>query len=413
MANKYKSKLLLNVEDGDDHKSEIISLLKNAQAFECMVAFAKSSAWKYFKPVLKKALARGTRARIAIGLDFFHSDPELLFDLWKISSKPGSQLELFLSEAEETFHPKIYAFQYGNRCKVIVGSANFTSGGLAGNYEASIAIDDTDHEMMSSVTGHFDELVEEGVLVPATQERIARYAYEHEIYAEALRLAKRKAKNTIIAGGDSFYTLSEFLAMMKEGQPESRFDHDIATRSATRSVSRRLLTDMANWQGDPAENFFDRYGDLISSFHSGGIKRSKPFVTDHPADFTNAVTAIVASPAVGPKEAFETLYSYFKNIKGAGINLLTEILHSLDNKRFAVMNQNSVAGLRIAGFRDFASKPSKQNVNADAYQAYCDSAMVVRKKLALKNFTELDALFNYVYWYDNRDDLEEDESEEG
>jgi hypothetical protein len=34
-----------------------------------------------------------------------------------------------------------------------------------------------------------------------------------------------------------------------------------------------------------------------------------------------------------------------QHVKGAGINVITEILHSLDNLRFVVMNQASVAGL--------------------------------------------------------------------
>jgi hypothetical protein len=86
------------------------------------------------------------------------------------------------------------------------------------------------------------------------------------------------------------------------------------------------------------------------------------------------------------------------SVSGAGINVMTEILHSLDNLRFVVMNQNSVSGLRLAGFNRFPIHPSKTNVNAATYADFCGKAKTVRDGLGLKSFTELDALFNYAYW---------------
>ncbi|EJU08944.1 hypothetical protein LH128_31620 [Sphingomonas sp. LH128] len=411
MAKQYKSKLLFNVEDGRDHKSAITGLFEKARSFECMVAFAKMSAWKDFKTVLKTALARGMRARMGIGLDFYHTDPTLLIELWKIASKPGSLLELFVSDADETFHPKIYAFRYPNGCKLLVGSANFTKGGLSGNYEASILIDDATSEMMPSVTGHFDQLIDDEVLIPATKEVIDRYAYEHEVFTAAMRLAKRKAKNTVFSTGNSFYTLTEFLKMMREGSPNSRFDSDMAIRRETRATARTHLMEMAAWPNDPAQQFPQRYDALISAFHSGGLKRGKSFVAAFPAEFSAAVTEIVNNAEVEPRQAFEILLTHFKGIKGAGINLLTEILHSLDNERFAVMNQNSVSGLRIAGFQEFPPQPAKDNVSPDLYQLYCDRAKEVRNKLHLSSFTELDALFNFVYWHDERQEDEEEDDQ--
>ncbi|MBB3941714.1 HKD family nuclease [Novosphingobium fluoreni] len=406
---KSASKLLLNVEEGRDHKAKISALLKDARSVECMVAFAKFSAWKDIKPALLKALARGARVRFAIGLDFFHTDPVLLSDLLKIAMKPGSLLRLYISAAAETFHPKIYAFKYADGCKVLVGSANFTQGGLADNYEASILVDDDECEMMSSVISHFDQLIDDGVIIPATKARIDRYAYEHEIFREAFRLAKRRAKHTVAASGTSLYALSEFLDMMKEGAPESRFDSDMLTRRDTRRVAEQRLREMAKSRSDPAEDFSVRYSSLISAFHSGGINRSKSFVSAYPAEFTTALSAVLDNADAEPGEAFAILHAHFGRIKGAGINLLTEILHSLDNQRFAVMNQNSVAGLRMAGYREFPQRPMKGNVDGEAYQSFCQGADQVRSKLGLNDFTELDALFNFVYWHDNRAVEDEDE----
>jgi hypothetical protein len=76
----------------------------------------------------------------------------------------------------------------------------------------------------------------------------------------------------------------------------------------------------------------------------------------------------------------------------------TEILHSLDNVRFVVMNQNSVSSLELASVTGFPKNPSKGTVDALIYSDFCNKAQDVRDRLNLKTFTELDALLNYAYW---------------
>ena len=62
------------------------------------------------------------------------------------------------------------------------------------------------------------------------------------------------------------------------------------------------------------------------------------------------------------------------------------------------MNQNSVAGLKMAEFQNYPEKPNKNNVDGALYAKFCDDADAVRKALGLADFSELDALLNYAYW---------------
>ena len=71
------------------------------------------------------------------------------------------------------------------------------------------------------------------------------------------------------------------------------------------------------------------------------------------------------------------------------------------------MNQNAVSGLGLANIHEFSSKPNKENVNAERYAQFCQKAEIVRKELALTDFSELDALFNYAYW--DRAEVEDDD----
>lgn len=77
---------------------------------------------------------------------------------------------------------------------------------------------------------------------------------------------------------------------------------------------------------------------------------------------------------------------------------MSEILHTYDNRRFAIMNQNSVSGMQLAGFRSFPVRTSKGKVTAVMYEEFCEKAELVRAGLGLKDLSQLDAVFNYAYW---------------
>lgn len=153
-------KLLLNGHD-TGHGDEIIGLLADAQHLECMVAFAKVSVGETFLKPLKQAIDRGMTARVAIGLSLFVTDPAILSELLGLEKLFPTKLELYLSNTEDTFHPKIYAVREPSGHRVIVGSANMTAGGFSNNYEASLVVDDRDGALMSSVEDYFGSLIED------------------------------------------------------------------------------------------------------------------------------------------------------------------------------------------------------------------------------------------------------------
>ncbi|RTL18383.1 MAG: NgoFVII family restriction endonuclease, partial [Burkholderiales bacterium] len=130
MKDETAVQLLVNEERG--HGDKLVKLLKQAERLECLVAFAKASALNGLLKSLRKALERGLEARFAIGLDFYLTEPVVLRKLLELTKEHA--LKLYLSDSSETFHPKIYAFQHSKGCSVIVGSANFTQGGLYANY---------------------------------------------------------------------------------------------------------------------------------------------------------------------------------------------------------------------------------------------------------------------------------------
>jgi HKD family nuclease len=90
-------------------------------------------AWGGITPVAETLLANTSKLEsFLLGLDFSATDPNLIDRLVDVpnafvaKNRPGC------------FHPKIFYFQSGTKAEAIVGSANFTTGGLGANFEASV-----------------------------------------------------------------------------------------------------------------------------------------------------------------------------------------------------------------------------------------------------------------------------------
>ncbi|AVT12585.1 phospholipase D-like domain-containing protein [Paracidovorax avenae] len=401
---KSSSELILNGK-ATNHSNALLAPLKRAKHLDCMVAFAKTSALKEFLPPLKKALARGMTARFAVGLSFHLSEPTILRQLFSLR---GDGLELYLSnDRKRTFHPKIYAFRDGAGSSVFVGSANLTFGGLSENYEASVRYDEPDGHLAAAVAAHFDNLIEQKVIVEASATRISDYAFEFDIHDVWRKVARKRAEKIINKETRDLSLLAFKLDEMKRDESENGFAAHQTLRRRNLVSSKRQIRRLSEVLRPSSASFLTLYERLIEHFHSGGLARQKTRLAGQATQFVAALNAILQAGKPSPEAAFETLREPFRRIRGAGVNLLTEILHAMDNQRYAVMNQNAVAGMLAAGFTGYPLHPNKLSVNGATYARYCADAQTIRKQLGLANLSELDALFNYIYWQ------EEDEDQEG
>jgi len=393
--------LVLNGEE-TGHSQALLASIRRARHLDCMVAFARGSALKLMFKTLEKSLDRGMTARFAIGLSFHLTEPTLLRALFKLSK--AHSLELYLSDTQETFHPKIYAFADSSRSTVFVGSANLTAGGLSKNYEASVRVDDADEALVAEVAAHFDELIEGEVVVLATKEKIDNYAREFAVQRAWRDMAKRRADKINRAVVPDMSVLEYQLEEMKRDASENGFVAHRVNRARHVVEAKARIQQLAALQLPAATTFLPMYEGLYHRFHSGGLHRQKSRIAAQASRFVAALADILGRSKPHPAEAFEILRQHFLGIKGAGVNLLTEVLHSIDNKRYAVMNQNAVSGLMAAGFASYPLHPNKTSVDGELYGRFCEEARTVQRQLGLANFSELDALFNYLYWQEGEDD---------
>ncbi|MDI5925205.1 phospholipase D-like domain-containing protein [Rhizobium leguminosarum] len=156
----YDPRLLLN--DEPNHASEIGERLDDADRFVCMVAFAKESGFTILDEKLIKAVKRGMAAIFVIGTNFYQSQPTVIDKLLKLKKVGDVNVYMGSTERRYTFHPKLFLFEKGEDAHVIVGSANWTGGGLSNNHELSVAFGKKASEVSPQIADWIDSLLSEG-----------------------------------------------------------------------------------------------------------------------------------------------------------------------------------------------------------------------------------------------------------
>ena len=385
----------------EDHSSVLLKSLADAVNFVCMVAFAKKSGFNFIQSELAKRLNGGMTATFVVGVDFYQSEPQVLKDLLELQRTGNINVYMGNNERRTTFHPKLYLFESPEKITTIIGSANLTSGGLCSNHELSLAFQSTESLIPSQIGAWIRSLLEDGEIIEATDQSVNEYARRYEIYSLHMLLAQRQAKRAVDSPNGGRETLAQILLEMRADAGEEGFKASVKNRAVDFKEGQKMLQALAKTSTTSAKKFLSSYEDLIGRMHSGGLHRGKPLITKYRTQFRDAVRSLLRMESNDPTILFDHLLVKFSDVKGAGTNLISEILHLRNNKRFAVLNRNSVSGMERAGITGFPESPTKQNMDGAEYARFCEEASRLRIDLGLANFSELDALFNYAYWRDS------------
>jgi len=153
-------------------------------------SFSWAAAWATDNDVVQAAIkARKKMARLVIGTHHYITDPSVLRQCL------GMRNVRVRSPDGHLFHPKVYAFDLGDRLEVYVGSSNLTSSGLPVNTECGVFLNaEHDNEELQSfldyVEGCWDggEVISESFLLSYEANR-ARTA---DAWSEIRRFVKVK-----------------------------------------------------------------------------------------------------------------------------------------------------------------------------------------------------------------------------
>lgn len=97
--------------------------------------FSWATAWASESDVLDAALASDKVFYFVIGTHQYFTAPEALNQCLEYNSP---KIRVVHPNKEKLFHPKIYAFDLGDRLEVYLGSSNLTMGGLKSNVECGV-----------------------------------------------------------------------------------------------------------------------------------------------------------------------------------------------------------------------------------------------------------------------------------
>ena len=182
-------------------------------------------AWGSNGPIASRLLKNKHKFRsVTFGLAFCQTDAELVDRL------VGVKNAYVADGGSGTFHPKIYYFRTGDVAEAIIGSSNFTMGGLDRNWEASVHVKGL---WSATVFRQIRECLDgyAGLRKPVTEELATNYRLQYE----AAKLL-RKPRNPVFPGSD--------LAAVQLNSPSIRMSWgeyvNAVTSSSYHDYDRRL-----------------------------------------------------------------------------------------------------------------------------------------------------------------------------
>lgn len=101
-----------------------------------------SVAWGSYTPLAEQLIKNAGKFRnVTFGIAFSQTDPDLVDGLIGLDN-----CYVATKFADGTYHPKVYCFRSDERVAAIVGSANFTRGGMGKNLEAVVELTGSIHD---------------------------------------------------------------------------------------------------------------------------------------------------------------------------------------------------------------------------------------------------------------------------
>lgn len=392
---------LANNNEANNHLTALSKKLSICNEACFAVAFLKISGLVILsKPILKFLKAGGTLT-IVVGQNFALTEPKALKEVRKMF-RPYPESKIYLAKAnsqDSVFHPKLYLFKSKKGCSIISGSANITRGGLLHNQESSLVSNCKEKEKVwLDALNHFNYLIEPSNADEATLLVIKQYETffeqqkQHNIKAKSI---PRKTKSQIAF---DYTNLLRYCKKFNNLERQKNFrekqaHYREAKKVLDQIVDNKLLTQK---QFEPLLDELVGGKEKYSLWHSGSLYRLRHEVYHYFEEFQNLVAFIRDNKNQSAEFVFDEAKEMVKEIRGAAVNYVTEIMMSYNHKDFANMNRNPITVLKTVG--GVRMKAHSSSFKGSDYAEYCDLVKEISLNLNLKNMLEADSFFNEIYW---------------
>jgi hypothetical protein len=200
-----------------------------------------ATAWGSNGPVADSLFKQAHKFRsVSFGLAFCQTDPDLVDRMVNVTNS-------FVALSDKgTFHPKLYYFSTGRDAEAVVGSSNFTNGGLSTNHEANVHLKGP---KSATVFKQIREAIEDYSKLqrPVTLELAARYRLQFD----AAKKLKKPKDPALPGSSSSAKQLASTLANMSwsdyaQSVRSGRF-HKFAERLALLRDCQRMISSVSSF----------------------------------------------------------------------------------------------------------------------------------------------------------------------
>lgn len=385
-------KILNNLNDAQSHINELCDCLKTFKKAYISVAFLKMSGLSLIIDTLKIFLSKNGELNIIAGQNFGLTDPEALTKLLNLlKNYPSSKLYLYKAvSGDSIFHPKMYLFETDERCKIILGSANMTKGGISSNNEISISFEcEPNSDIWKQSKSTFDNYISNSISV--TLLTIAQYRCfynEQKMHRREINPAPPICEYVF-----NYTTLKQYL----DEWPQKDLQKLFSERKGSYCKAVEKLNEIADTPNLSKRQFILLLESVLQNWHSGGLHRKKTSIYGSYKKFVALIQFIRDNKSKYANEVFSTAKEIAEKIPGAGVNYITEIMISYNSKDFAVLNRNPFTVLTKEAGVTF-KHTTHSSFNGEDYAEYCDLIKEISKEFCFSDMHEADIFFNKIYW---------------
>lgn len=395
-----KTSLISNSESSN-HLDFILKCFEEADEVFIATAFLKMSGLTLLLPSIKKHIQSDKPISIIAGQNFGLTEPQALKELFVLFGQKLNatiQLDKAVDKAK-VFHPKLFLFKNNNKAFIISGSANITKGGLVNNQEVSLFCEtQPSSEEFKQAIEYFEFITNSENASTLNLMLIKRYEQFYEAQLKARVYQKVVPDKQEKEFSFDYKKLKQHLKKFRTAQSKV----DFKQRERDYREAKVLLKEIANSARLTQSRFEDIIDALVGAagqqalWKSGSLFRNRRKVYNCKNEFRALVRFIEDNQELPANKIFGRAKELIKEVEGAAVNYVTEILMTYQPTRFANLNRNPITVLDEEAGVYF--KATSFSFNGSDYLEYCSLTQEIAQELELKNMLEVDSFFNEIYW---------------
>nr|WP_315245532.1 phospholipase D-like domain-containing protein [uncultured Flavobacterium sp.] len=393
--------IFISNNNDSNHLQYILKNFEEADEIWMATAFLKLSGLNLLLPAITKHVKLNNPIHIIAGQNFALTEPKALRKLFDLSvNYSKTRIYLDKAEGEQTiFHPKLFLFKKASEAIIISGSANITKGGLATNKEASLLIktNPTTSSWKDTIS-YFEEMCSIQNAEPLNLMVINRYI---DFFNEQKRIRVNQKASPTKKSSDYSFNYDKLKKRMNDDKVEN-LEEIFSERKKDYKNAQILLNEIVDSKGLTQYRFEEIIDLLVGKkgqsalWKSGSLFRHRKKVYNCKKEFIRLVKFTKDNQNSSSRLVFEGAKELVKDVNGARINYVTEIMMTYQPERFSNLNSNPITVLKEEAGVYFKSHSA--SYNGEDYHEYCLIIKEISSELGLNNMLEADSFFNEIYW---------------